>query len=260
MVRLDSKSRSHPSPGGGNFWAHVLVSACACALTVSIVGSAVFLAWRVYDRHQLKNNIEIFVSSLENRSEEELEARVIELKSRPKLAAYVLPEIAKGVVDSRSERRQWAAIQVSRAFLDHPKIEKALFLLRGDYRENISAAAVEALSDLQPPQKAAEVMGQCLVDGQAAAADEACAALYRLGEVGRDEMKQRLPELSVGRRIWLVRYISAVSGPHQRNWLRMLGADEDERVRTAASEALSGLTSGQDIANPDEASFVAAPR
>ena len=236
------------------------MSLCACVLTVSIAGSAVFLAWRAYSHHQLKKDLEVIISSLENRTAAELEDRVTLLKARPKLAAYVLPEVAGSMVASRSERQQWATIQISRAFLDNPQIEKALLQLRHDARENIAAAAVEALSELEPPSRAAKVMGQCLVEGQAAAADEACAALYRLGSAGRAEMERRLPEISVGRRIWLVRYIVAVEGPHQHVWLRMLSADQEERVRTAADEALGRLVSSpKALSDEAEPSLVAAP-
>jgi len=226
----------------------VLVSLCACVLTVSIVGSVVFLAWRVHDRRQLKDRIKTFVSSLEDRTPEELAARANKLKAHPKVARFVLPELSKSIANARSEQQQWAAIEVSRAFLSDEKVQKTLLGLRSDLRERIAAAAVRALSETEPPQRAAELMGQCLADARTGAAvDEACAALYRLGEVGLKEMRKRLPGLPAGRRKWLVGYVDSVGGPARRDWMAMLAADQDAEVRSAAAKALERLAIGPPV-------------
>jgi len=244
---LSGRSGSTGS-GPSDLWGHVLVSLCACVLTVSIVGSAVFLVWRVHDRRQLKARVKTFVSSLEDRTPEELAARANRLKAHPKVARFVLPELSKSIAGARSEQQQWSAIEVSRAFLANKKVRKTLLGLRGDLRERIAAAAVRALGETEPPERAAELMGQCLADARTGAAiDEACVALYRLGEVGRKEMSKRLSDLPVGRRIWLVGYVDWKGGPGRRDWMKMLAADEDSAVRGAATEALERLAIGPSV-------------
>ncbi len=133
-----------------------------------------------------------------------------------------------------------------RAFINHERVERALFRLRRDSHEGIAAAAVEALGDLLPPDHAAAVLGRCLDDVASrsvvdAAVDEACAGLYRLGEPGCREMKNRLPLLSVDRRIWLVGYAMETGGPQRRGWLEMLKSDAAEAVQAAAEEALARI-------------------
>jgi len=240
---LGSTASDNPlrgEPAARSIWGHVLVSLCACLLTISIVGSIVFLAWRVYDRRQLSFRVKTFVASLQDRTPEELVARAENLKAHPKVARFVLPELSKSIAHAGSEQQQWAAIEVSRAFLTDKKVEKTLFALRNYPRERVAAAAVRALSELQPRAHAAELMGQCLVDARTGAAvDEACSALYRLGEVGRAEMEKRLSALPVGRRIWLVGYADAMGGPNRRSWLKMLASSGEPRVRAAAEKALS---------------------
>ncbi len=243
LDKLDGKlSRS------SDLWGHVLVSLCACVLTVSIVGSIVFLAWRVHDRRQLKARVKTFVSSLEDRTPEELATRANRLKAHPKVARFVLPELSKSIAGARSEQQQWSAIEVSRAFVAEEEVQRTLMGLRGDLRERIAAAAVRALSEIEPSEHAAELMGQCLADARTGAAiDEACAALYRLGAVGRQEMKKRLSDLPVGRRIWLVGYVDWKGGPNRRGWMTMLAADQDVAVRGAAAEALERLAVGPSV-------------
>lgn len=227
---------------GGAVWGHLLVSICACLLTVSIVGSAFFLIWRVIDRRDLQSKVQTFVASLENRSPEELAERAADLKAHPKVAKYVLPEIARTIRSGQSEGRLRAAIEISRAFLDNEGIVKTLFDLRRDPRESIAAAAVHVLSDLKPELTACDTIGRCLADAHTAAArDEACAALYRLGGPGLVEMKRRLGELTVGRRKWLVAYVADHPGAEQSAWLGMLSGDADPAVKSAAMEALRSM-------------------
>ncbi len=210
----------------------------ACVLTVSIVGSIVFLGWRVYDRRQLTARVEAFVSSLQNRTPEELAERAESLKAHPEVAKYVLPRLMQSIAEEGSDRQLSAAITIARAFVGDEDVEENLFQLRVDMRETVSAAAVSALSELQPPEHAAEVMGRCLVDARArAAVDEACAALYQLEDVGLKEMKARLSSLPVARRVWLAGYVGATEGVAQRSWLAMLSSDSEQRVRAAAAKA-----------------------
>lgn len=243
MTQSDSRHDKIEDEALGGVWNHVLVSLCACILTVSIVGSIIFLSWRLYERRQLKRRVEIFVSSLENRTPAELADRATKLRERPKVARHVLPEIAKSIAWSPSEQQQRAAVEIARAFLDNENVEKALLKLRSDARESVAATAVEVLSGLQPPQHAADVLGRCLTDAQTGAAvDEACDGLLRLGDVGRLEMERHLSDLSTGRRMWLVGYVESVGGAHTDSWLKMLRRDPDDRVSTLAIEALARRT------------------
>jgi len=227
----------------GGAWGHVLVAACACLLTVAIVGSAAFLTYRIYDRHQWRIRVRSVVASLQNRTPEELSEKAAQVKASPKLARLVLPEVLKSLRDSKSEQQQCSAIRIMQVFVDHKSVEKTLFRLRRDGRESVAAAAINALANVQPPEHAAEVLGRCLDDVKTrmvvdAVVDEACACLYGLGEAGLHEMRKRIPLLTVDRRIWLVGYVRDKGGPHCRAWLEMLQADSEERVRKAAGDAL----------------------
>ena len=223
---------------------HLLVAVCACLLTVAIAGSGVFLVYRLYVQRELRVQVRAVVDSLQNRTSEELAERIARVRTHPRLASLVLPEVLKNLKNSRSEQQQCSAIQVLRVFVNDRQVEKALFKLRRDGREDVAAAAVAALGDIRPPERAAEVVGRCLEDvpsGAVAKAvvDEACAALVRLGEPGRREMQRRLGLLSVDRRIWLVTYVSEQGAEERRPWLEMLRQDGEARVRSAADEILS---------------------
>jgi hypothetical protein len=230
--------------GPGGPWGHVLVSASACVLTVSIAGSAVFLTHRLYSRHELRGKVRAFIASLENRTPQELADRVAQLKQRPRLTPHLLPEVTAALRRSRSEQQLCAAIQISRAFLDHKRVVDALVDLRGDGREIVAAAAVGVLAELAPAERAASVLGQCLADAPAggvgaSAIDAACAGLYQMGGPGLAEAKRHLPGLTIDRRIWLAGYVHHAAGPHRRTWLEMLAADPDERVKGAAQRLLT---------------------
>ncbi|MCB9853735.1 MAG: hypothetical protein H6819_11610 [Phycisphaerales bacterium] len=221
----------------------ILVAATACILTVTILGSLGILGWRFYDRWQLQERVRTLVSSLENRTPEELADRAAQLKERPKVARYVLPQIRAAIARSPSEQQQWSAIRIGEAFIQDRSMEESLFQLRTSPRERIAAEATRILSLVQPPSHAAERLGSCLVDATCSAAqDEACAGLMRLGDVGRVEMQKHLPELNVGRRLWLVRYVNDRGGAYREAWLQMLAKDEDTAVRTAAVNALADET------------------
>lgn len=221
----------------------VLVAVTACILTVTILGSLGILGWRFYDRWQLKERVRTLVSSLENRTPEELAERAAQLKERPKVARYVLPQIRAAIARSPSEQQQWSAIRIGEAFINDRSMEESLFKLRKSPRERIAAEATRILSLVEPASHAAELLGKCLIEGRCGAVrDEACAGLMRLGEVGRVEMQKHLSELNVGRRLWLVRYVNDRGGASRQAWLQMLAKDEDTAVRTAATNALADKT------------------
>lgn len=244
-----SKSPTHAVGRPGRIWGHLLVSASACLLTVSIVGSGVFLIYKTYQRYETKSKVRAFVESLENRTQEELDDRVSQLKERPKLAEYVLPELRRTLANATSERQLCAAIEVSRAFLDNPRIGRALFELRRDGRESVAGDAVRALAGLQPPEHAADVLGKCLEGAESghvveAVIDQVCAGLFSLGEPGLQRMRERLPSLPAERRVWLVGYVNTVGGPYRVNWLELLRSDPNATVRARATAALATNGSG----------------
>lgn len=221
----------------------MLVSASACLLTVSIVGSTVFLLYKGYRRYELKGKVRNFIESLENRTAAELDERALELKERPGVAKYVLPELRKALAYPRSDDQIGAAIRISTAFLDHRGIEESLFRLRLDPREMVAGPAVAALSQMEPPERAIAVLGRCL-DGvdegvvSDAVIDEVCAGLCRLGDAGRVEMQRHLSKLSADRRLWLVGYVCEGGGPTMGPWLSMLARDGDLMVKSAAEGAI----------------------
>jgi len=228
----------------GGIVGHLVVALSACVLTVSIVGSAVFLVYRVVDRQQKRTQVRRIITALENRTDAELVEMATLVRSRPRLARYILPELLKALGAARSERHLVASIRLARAFVDQPRVEETLFALRRDAREVVAAAAVEALANAEPPERAAERLGACIADVPSgeitdAAVDAACAGLYALGEVGRRAMASRLPMLSVDRRVWLAGYVDAMGGAEREPWLRMLQDDPAAEVRAVATARLS---------------------
>ena len=230
------------SPRGGP-WGHLLVSVSACILTVSIVGSGVFLAHRIYVRYQTRGLIRDFLASLENRNSQELEESIAKLRERPRLVEQMLPEMARALRMAHSEEQLCAVIKVCQPFLSHRRVRDALFELRADGRESVAAAAITALSQVQPPEQAAEILGRCLDEVPAgvlgpSAVDRLCSGLYELGPRGLEITRAKLANLPTERRIWLVGYVRGQMGPQQGEWLRMLLADPEERVRAVARAAL----------------------
>lgn len=224
------------------FWGRVLVAVSACVLTVSIVGSAAFLWFRIQERRELRTRVQGFIASLENRTDAELADRAAQLRGKPKVAEYVLPEIRRALRASRSEDQLCAVIRLCEAFVDRREIETALFELRGDRREVVAGAAVDALAKVQPAERAAELLGQVLAGAASgetvpAGVDSACAGLFRLGAAGRAEIEKRLESMTVDRRLWLVKYVNEVGGPYRESWLTLLGADTDAGVREAVARA-----------------------
>lgn len=230
-------------PKEGSWIGPLLVAVTACVLTVTILGSIGILGWRFNEKRQLQNRVRSFVSSLQNRNADELAERAESLKERPKVARYVLPEIQRAIATAPSEQQKWSAIRVAEAFIEHPPIQESLFELRSSPLERIAAEATRVLSHIEPTERAAEKLGQCLADANCGAArDEACAGLIRLGDAGLAEMKSRLNSMSVGRRQWLVRYVNEQGGPQRTPWLQMLAGDDDNTVRGAANAALAQVT------------------
>ena len=224
------------------WWGDILVAGAACLLTVAILGSGAYLAWKMWERHEVNTSVRAFVSSLQNRSPAELDERAAQLRTLPKVARYVVPEIRRTLRQANSEQQMCAAIQIARAFVNDNSIKKSLFRLRKDEREGVAAAAVEALSRLNSPEEAAGMLGECTVGDDRtpvspAVLDEACAGLIRLGAVGRAEMQKRLTTFSVDRRVWLARYLKESDVSDRREWLELLSADADASVRSAAEDA-----------------------
>lgn len=231
-------------------WGDVLVAGCACLLTVSILGSAVYLGWRLYDRYQWTRHARTFVLSLENRTAEELTERAAQLRARPKVARYVLPEILRGLSTAVSERQLCATIQISRAFVDDKRIRRALTRLVRDNREIVAAAAVEALAEVRPREQSAAILGGCLTNqGDSplapAAVDRICAGLLDAGEAGRQALSNKLALLAPDRRVWLVGFVAEGDAPDRQAWLDVLAADPDERVQAAVA-AIRGSRDEQD--------------
>lgn len=228
----------------GGPWGHFLVSASACILTVSIVGSGVFLVNRIYTRYEFRSRIREFLGSLENRTQQELEQSAAKLQERPKVVEQMLPELTATLRSARSEEQLCAAIRISRPFLGHKRIREALYELRADGRERVAATAIETLGGIEPPEQACEVLGRCLDDVSAgvlgpAATDRLCASLFELGTPGLSEIRSRLAKLSIDRRVWLVGYVATIGGPHRQAWLEMLKGDTEPRVQAAANQALA---------------------
>lgn len=220
------------------------MAGCACVLTVSILGSAVYLGWRLYDRYQWRRQARTFVSSLENRTAGELTERAAQLRARPKVARYVLPEILRGLGTAASEQQLCATIQISRAFVDDKRIRRALVRLARDNREVVAAAAVEALAEIRPPDQAAAILGGCLTDQgdhplAPAAVDRICAGLLEAGEAGRQELSDKRSLLAPERRVWLVGFVADGATPDRPAWLDVMAADPDERVQAAVAAARS---------------------
>lgn len=229
------------------------MAVCACILTVSIVGSIMWLSWRAYERHEYRGRVRSFVSSLENRTDQELDDVTQKLRVKKKLARYVLPQLLETVRGGMSERQRIAAIRVCSAFLDKNRIRTVLVALATDagQTETVAGNAVMVLSEVEPPERAAELLGRCLSPppGQRALStvvDEACAGLLRLGEPGRREAERRVPALSEVRRLWLVGFVGRHGAENRESWLEMLNNDESERVRAAAAEALRTANSETD--------------
>lgn len=220
----------------------ILVAASACILTISIAGSAVYLGYRAYDRRVQQARVDAFVNSLEHRTTAELAADADQLHGKPKLAKYVLPRILASIRTENDERRQIASMRIAWAFLDSQKVRRTLHDMRRSPRESVAAAAVDALAHITPPAEAAHWLGQCLDVNTGAVIDAVCAGLVSLGESGRFELKGKIEQLSVDRRIWLAGYIAAHPVDDRDKWLDLIAMDSDARVREAVAAARLSTT------------------
>jgi len=230
-----------PPTGGKSVAGDVLVAASACILTISIAGSAVYLGYRAYDKRVQQARVDVFVNSLEHRSVAELATDAEQLRGKPKLAKYVLPRILSSIRTENDERRQIASIRIAWAFLDNLKVRRTLLDMRRSSRESVAAAAVDALAHISPPAEAAEWLGRCLDVSTGAVIDAVCAGLVSLGDVGRSEMRSRMAQLSVDRRIWLAGYVTAQPIDDRDKWLDLLAQDAEPRVREAVEAARTAV-------------------
>lgn len=215
----------------------ILVAASACILTISIAGSAVYLGYRAYDRRVQQERVDAFVNSLEHRSAAELATDADQLRSKPRLARYVLPRIMASIRTENDERRQIASMRIAWAFLDNQKVRRTLHEMRTSPRESVAAAAVEALAHIAPPAEAAKALGDCLDVGTGAVVDAVCAGLVSLNEHGREVMNRKLGLFSIDRRVWIAGYIASHPVDDRDKWLNLLAADPDSRVREAVDAA-----------------------
>src|SRR5262245_66407041 len=108
---------------------HLVAAGLACALTVSIVGSIAYMGIEYYRRRDEARKVSEFVASLEHRNKQELAYIVDELKRRRGLASRVVPTILKAARRDNVYYRQIAAIEVSSAFIDDQRVEKAILAL-----------------------------------------------------------------------------------------------------------------------------------
>jgi len=231
-------------PGGRptarrEWWGHVAVGCLACGLTVTIVGSLAYLAFRKLERDDTERRIAQFVSALENRSPEELTYAVRELQQRPGLARRVLPAILVAAQKSGSERQQLAAVSLCRAFVDNPQVEEALFRIRLARTETVAAAAVDLLREVRPASQAAERLAGCLDSPWPAVIDTACSGLLELGEPGAARLAESLPRLDEERRVWLVGLLAERRPETAEGLLERLRRDASAAVRRRAERAMA---------------------
>jgi hypothetical protein len=222
---------------------HVVAGVVACALTVSIVGSAAYLGIRTYRQREERARIGAFVAALEHRNREELKHVVDELRKRPGLAGRVVPTVLRAARRDGSPSRQLAAVEVAAAFADDERVEQALVDLRLSRNDVVAARAVEALGRVDPPARAAARLAECLDTPSQAAIDAACVGLVGLGGAGATMLKDNLSKLDPERRVWLCGLIVELRPGTAAELLGALQADPDERVRAQATAAAAALAS-----------------
>jgi len=229
----------------------MFVMLASTVLTITILGSAVYLGVRFYEKKRREREIQNFVQALPNRSPAELAEQARELHQRKGVQQYLLPEIRRTMLAGQTEQQRWSAIRISEAFLESNGIRKTLGRIAGYPQERLAAEATRVLSQAKPPETAAELMTTCLKDAICpAVVDEACAAFYRLGDVGLNSIQQCADELSIGRKLWLVRYVSEQGdSDQQRQWLGWLAKAADESVQQAAQAAIAKLDQPTTVAD-----------
>ncbi len=216
------------------------VAGLACVLTVGIAGSAAFLVLHWIEQSRWELRIQRFVEGLQFRTPAELAASVHQLKQRPALAERVLPVVLRRARHSSAPPPlRLAALRVARAFIGNDeRIARVFFRLRNLPEEYLAAEAVEGLAGLQPPAKAADMLGRCLQEEgvSAAVVDVVCERLISLGGDGRVAMSQHLVHLSADRVRWIVGLVNHRRPPDADEWLIMLAQEADRRNLTLADK------------------------
>jgi len=228
----------------------VFVMLASTVLTITILGSAVYLGVRFYEKKRREREIQNFVQALPNRSPAELAEQARELQQRKGVQQYLLPEIRRTMLAGQTEQQRWSAIRISEAFLESKGVRKTLRRTARLPQERLAAEATRVLSRAKPPEAAAELMTTCLKDAICpAVVDEACAAFYDLGEVGLNSITQCADELSSGRKLWLVRYVAEQERTdNQQQWLAWLSKASDEAVQEAARASIARLNQPTTVA------------
>ena len=232
----------------------IFVTVASAILTITILGSAVYLGVRFYEKRRRETEIQSFVHSLPNRSPDELAAQAEQLQQRKGVRRYLLPEIQRTMLTGPTEQQRWSAVRISEAFLESKGIRKTLVRISTlppeSVQERVAAEATRVLGKVRPPEEAARLIRSCLsANSCPAVVDEVCAALFGLGPVGLETAKACSMELSEGRKLWLVRYISEQGDiERQREWLNWLAANDHAAVAKAATDALSTLKTATSMA------------
>lgn len=226
---------------------HIVAGTLACALTVSIVGSAAYLGIDSYRKREERKRVGEFVAALEHRNRDEISHIIDELKKRPGLAGRVVPTILRAAQREGTPTRQLAAVEVAAAFIDDARVEKALVGLRLTRNEVVAARAIEALSRVQPPSQAVTRLTECLDTPSPAAVDAICFGLVNLGSAGAAALKDNINKLDPERRVWLCGLIAELRPANAIDLLRPLAADPDARVRARAVEAAASLKSAASV-------------
>jgi len=232
----------------------IFVMLASTILTITILGSAVYLGVRFYEKKRREREIQNFVQALPNRSPAELAEQARELQQRKGVQQYLLPEIRRTMLAGQTEQQRWSAVRISEAFLESKGVRKTLSRIAAFPQERLAAEATRVLSRAQPPELAAELMTNCLKNAICpAVVDEVCAALYDLGEVGFNSITQCSDELSVGRKLWLVRYVSEQErSESQQKWLAWLSKASDDAVQQAARDSIAKLNQATTVAEKSE--------
>jgi len=233
-------------------WAgHLVAGALACALTVSIVGSVAYLGIDYYRKREERRRIADFVAALEHRSPQELAYITDELKKRRGLASRVIPTVLHSAKRDGSHQRQIAAVEVSEAFIDEPRVEDAFFALRLSRDPVVAVKAVGALARLAPPDRAARKLVACLDAPTPVVVDTVCCGLLQLGDAGAGALRSALPGLDEDRRVWVAGLLADRKPSAAAGLLEIMLSDSDVRVRHAAARSV-GLLAGEPIPGDDE--------
>lgn len=81
----------------------MFVMLASTVLTITILGSAVYLGVRFYEKKRREREIQNFVQALPNRSPAELAEQARELHQRKGVQQYLLPEIRRTMKRARAD-------------------------------------------------------------------------------------------------------------------------------------------------------------